>query len=75
MAADDADSPLPAPRWVRHTAQLPHPDGGGVAYVLGTAHISAASAEEAAALIRDVRPASVRAAPSRRARACLRAPC
>ena len=49
-----------APDWARHTAKLPPPDGSGSAvYVLGSAHISASSADEAAELIRAVRPSAV----------------
>lgn len=49
-----------APDWARHTAKLPPPDGSGSSvYVLGSAHISASSADEAAELIRAVRPSAV----------------
>jgi pheromone shutdown protein TraB len=53
--------PPPSPSWARHTATLPHPDGGegSACYVLGTAHISASSAAEAGDLIRALRPHAV----------------
>lgn len=50
-----------APEWARHTAKLPLPDGGSgeSVWVIGSAHVSASSAEEAAELIRTVRPGTV----------------
>jgi pheromone shutdown protein TraB len=58
MPSPRADAAAP-PLWARHTATLPHPDGGGACYVLGTAHISASSATEAGDLIRTLRPDAV----------------
>lgn len=45
--------------WRPHTLVLPLPDGGGVVYILGTAHVSPVAAAQAAELVRDLRPQAV----------------